>query len=163
MTVRPSVVLVFAIAAAVLGCATPEAEGTQYGEELTLTETTPISHILADPDAYVGQRVLVEATIVNVCEKRGCWLELAGGNDFEKIRIKVDDGVIVFPMSAKGLHARAEGIVEKIELTREQAVEQAKHHAEEHGEEFDPSTVTGPTVTYQIKGIGAVIEDQQQD
>jgi hypothetical protein len=147
---------------ATVGCATPEVEGTVYGEELTLTETTPISDILADPESYVGQRVLVEATIVNVCEMRGCWLEMAGGSDFEKIRIKVEDGVIVFPMSAKGLHARAEGIVEKIEMTEEQAIEQAKHQAEEHGTEFDPSTVTGPTVTYQIKGIGAVIEDQQQ-
>jgi len=162
MRTRLSALALLALTAAAIGCATPEAEGTLYGEELTLTETTPISDILADPESYVGQRVLVEATIVNVCEMRGCWLELAGGSDFEKIRIKVEDGVIVFPMSAKGLHARAEGIVEKIEMTEEEAIEQAKRQAEEHGTEFDPSTVTGPTVTYQIKGIGAVIEDQEQ-
>jgi len=105
--------------------------------------------------------MLVEATVVNVCEMQGCWLELASEDEFEKIRIKVDDGVIVFPMSAKGLNACAEGIVEKIELTEEQAIELARHQAEEHGTEFDPSSLTGPTVTYQIKGIGAVIEDQQ--
>jgi hypothetical protein len=162
MKTHLSVFTLLVLTATAVGCATPEAEGTLYGEELTLTETTPISDILADPESYVGQRVLVEATIVGVCEKRGCWMELAGGSDFEKIRIKVEDGEIVFPMSAQGLHARAEGIVEKIALTQEQAIEQAKHHAEEHGEEFDPASVTGPTVTYQIKGIGAVIEDQEQ-
>jgi len=161
MRTRLSAFTLLALTAVAIGCATPEAEGTLYGEELTLTETTEVSDILADPEAYLGERVLVEATVVDVCEMRGCWLELASEDEFEKIRIKVEDGVIVFPMSAKGLHARVEGIVEKIEMTEEQAIEQAKHQAEEHGTEFDPSTVTGPTVTYQIKGIGAVIEDQQ--
>ena len=150
-----------ALTAGAFGCATPEVEGTVYGEELTLTETTQISDILADPEAYLGERVLVEATVVDVCEMRGCWLELASDVEFEKIRIKVDDGVIVFPMSAKGLHARVEGIIEKLEFTEEEALERAQHQAEEHGTEFDPSTVTGPEVIYQIKGIGAVVEDQE--
>ena len=143
-----------------MACATVEAAGTQYGEELTLSETTPVSDILADPEAFVGQRVLVEATVVEVCEMKGCWLELAGGNDFETLRVKVDDGVIVFPMTARGLRARAEGIVEKLEYTEEEALERARHEPEEHGTEFDPSTVTGPETVYQIRGIGAVIEDQ---
>ena len=54
--------------------------------------------------------------------------------------------------------ARAEGIVEKLEYTEEEALERARHQAEEHGTEFDPSTVTGPETVYQIKGIGAVME-----
>ena len=154
MRTRLSAIALLALITTAVGCASSEIEGTVYGEELTLTETTPISEILADPESYVGQRVLVEATIVNVCEMRGCWLEMAGGNDFEKIRIKVEDGVIVFPMSAKGLRARAEGIVEKIEMTEEEAIEQAKHQAEEHGTEFDPSTVTGPRLLVCASGIG---------
>ncbi len=152
--------LLIAPMALAVACATAESAGTQYGEELTLSETTPVSDILADPEAFVGQRVLVEATVVEVCEMRGCWLELAGGNDFETLRVKVDDGVIVFPMTARGLRARAEGIVEKLEYTEEEALERARYQAEEHGTEFDPSTVTGPETVYQIKGIGAVIEDQ---
>ncbi len=155
-----SAVVLIAPLALTVACATAEAAGTQYGEELTLSETTPVSDILADPEAFLGQRVLVEATVVDVCEMQGCWLELAGGNDLETLRIKVEDGVIVFPMTARGLRARAEGIVEKLEYTEEEALERARHQAEEHGTEFDPSTVTGPETVYQIKGIGAVIEER---
>jgi len=141
-------------------CGTSDAGGTPYGEQLTLEQTTSISAILADPDSYLGQRVLVQGTVVDVCEMRGCWLELAGEQDFEKLRVKVDDGVIVFPITARGLTARVEGVVEKLEYTEEEAREQARRHAEEQGIEFDPSSITGPQVVYQIKGIGAVIEDQ---
>ena len=89
---------------------------------------------------------------------RGCWLELASEEEFGKIRVKVDDGVIVFPMSARGRRAVVEGVVEKVTLTEEEVLEREKHHAEENGLEFDPSTVTGPETTYQIRGLGALIE-----
>lgn len=144
-------------------CGTSDGGGTLYGEELTLSETTEVADILADPEAFVGERVLVEGTVVDVCDKRGCWIELASSNEFEKLSVKVEDGVIVFPLSARGLHARVEGIVEKLEYTMEEALEQARHQAEEHDTEFDPSSVTGPETIYQIKGIGAVIGDERED
>ena len=132
-------------------------DGDAYGEPLTGTETILVSELLSDPEPHLGQVVRVEGLITGVCEKRGCWMSLAGDREFEEIRIKVDDGVIVFPLEAKGRHATAEGVFTKIEMTLEQTVAYRKHHAEEHGEEFDPSTVTGPSVFYQIRGTGAVI------
>lgn len=134
-------------------------EGTTYGEALTLTEITKVSDILESPDDWLGERVLIEGTVVGVCESMGCWVDIASDREYEKIQIKVDDGVITFPLTAKGHEARMEGIVEILELTQEEAVEQAQHHAEERGEEFDPSTITGPQTTYRIRGIGAVIAD----
>jgi len=135
-------------------------EGTTYGEPLTLTEITPVSAILDNPDQYLGERVLVEGMIVAVCESKGCWMDIASDREFEKIQIKVDDGVIVFPLSARGSQALVEGTVELLELTAEEALEQAQHMAEERGEEFDPSTVPeGPQTIYRIRGIGAVVAD----
>ena len=131
--------------------------GTAYGEPLTLSELTPVSAILDNPEAWVGQRVLIKGMVVEVCENRGCWMDFAGDRDFEKIRLKVDDGVIVFPLTARGKQALAEGVVEKVELTHEQALEQARHEAEEYGREFDSASVTGPTITYRIRGLGAVV------
>lgn len=134
-------------------------EGTPYGEPLTLDAVTPISLIADAPEVWLGQRVLVRGTVVEVCAMKGCWMDLASDGDFETIRVKVDDGVITFPLSARGKTALVEGTVEKIELTREEAVEQARHHAEEAGEPFDPESVTGPRTIYQVRGIGAVVAD----
>jgi len=97
---------------------------------------------MADPDAYIGQVVRVEGLITGVCEKRGCWISLASDEEFQELRIKVDDGVMVFPIEAKGKRAIAEGEFTEISMTMEQTLAYKKHHAEEHNKEFDPSTIT---------------------
>jgi hypothetical protein len=133
--------------------------GERYGESVTLTEVTPISTILDAPDAWVGERVLVRGLVVAVCENKGCWMDIASDREFEKIQIKVDDGVIVFPLSAKGRTALVEGVVERLDLTAEEALAEAKRKAEEHGEAFDPATVTGPETIFRIRGLGAIVAD----
>jgi hypothetical protein len=133
--------------------------GTTYGEPLTLTELTPVSTILSDPEAFLGQRVLVKGMVVAVCEEKGCWMDIAGDKEFEKIQLKVDDGVIVFPLTAKGKQALVEGVVERLDLTYEQAVAQARAMAAEGGAPFDSTTVTGPQTIYRIKGTGAVVAE----
>ena len=133
--------------------------GTTYGEALTLTEVTPVSAILADPPSYIGRPVLVQGMVVAVCEQKGCWMDIASDKESEKVQIKVDDGVIVFPLSAKGKHALVEGVVEQLDLTYEQALAEAKRRAEEHGEAFDSTSVTGPQTIFRIRGKGAVVAD----
>jgi hypothetical protein len=148
------VTLLFAVA-----CKPAEAPGTVYGERPSLGDTTLISAILAEPESYVGQRVLVAGTVVEVCEKRGCWMQIAGDQEFQALRVKVEDGVIVFPMTARGHAAVVEGVVEKIVLSADEAREQARHRAEEHGTPFDSAATYEAQTTYQLRGIGAVIAD----
>ncbi|HEX9251218.1 MAG TPA: DUF4920 domain-containing protein [Ignavibacteriaceae bacterium] len=130
----------------------------KYGKEISLKEKTSISKILAQPEEYVGKTVLVEGKIVEVCAMAGCWMDLKSDAENQKIKIKVKDGDIVFPVEAKGKDALVEGTVYKVELTKEEAVDYYKHVAEEQGTEFDGATVTGPVTIYQIKGIGAEIK-----
>lgn len=131
-----------------------------YGGGVTLAETTSIGKILADPDAYVGRRVRIEGQVLDVCPMKGCWMEIAeekGGG--ERIRVKVDDGVIVFPADSKGKMAVAEGVVEAIPMEREQYVRWLRHLAEEKGQAFDPESVgEGPFRILQIRGMGARLE-----
>jgi len=138
------------------------AQVEKFGKDISLSEKTKISDILADPESFVGKTVLVEGEVLDVCQHAGCWMELKSDGD-GKIKIKVKDGDIVFPVSAKGGKAVAEGTVYKIELTQEEAIKYFEHIAEESGKEFDPSTVTGPITIYQIKGIGAEIEMTKQE
>jgi hypothetical protein len=129
----------------------------KYGKALTVKGTTKISAILAEPEKYNGKKVRVEGAVVGVCEKRGCWIRLASDKEFETIQLKVEDGVIVFPMDAKGKNAVAEGVVEVRTVSVEDQIAQGKHHAEETGEKFDPSTVEGPKKIIRIMGEGAEI------
>jgi hypothetical protein len=130
-------------------------EGDPYGEELTLASLTPVADIVAAPEDWVGQRVLIEGTVKDVCDNAGCWMEIESGA--AEIRVKVDDGVIVFPMSAKGRTALVEGVVERVDMTAEQARAAAERHAAEHGEPFDAEAEFTASTTYRIRGHGALI------
>ncbi len=130
----------------------------KYGKSLTLKKVTPISSILETPEKYKGQKLLVEGTIVDVCAKRGCWIKIAGDKEFEALRFKVEDGVISFPMDAKGKKARAEGILSVETVSQEDLIAEGKKHAEETGEKFDPSTITGPETYVQLQGLGAEVK-----
>jgi hypothetical protein len=131
----------------------------ELGKKITLTQKTLISQILGAPQKFVGKKVLVEGTILAVCEKRGCWMEISSDKEMQKIKIKVKDGDIVFPLTSVGKKAIVEGEVQKISLTKEDVIKQGQHEAEEHKTKFDPKSVTGPVIYYQIKGFGAVIND----
>lgn len=129
----------------------------KLGKPLTAKSPVPLSTLVAHADDYAGKTVQVQGKITAVCQMMGCWMELT--NDAgQRIRIKVDDGVIVFPKDAAGKVAVAEGKFTKTELTRDQAVAQAKEEAEESGRKFDPARVKSGMTLYQIEGTGAVIQ-----
>ena len=128
-----------------------------FGQGVTLSEEIAISAIIDNPATYVGQKVKVSGLVIDVCSTRGCWIYLAGDREFEKIRIKVTDGEIVFPMEARGKTAVVEGVVESMELTREEVIKRRKHHAEETGTSFDPATVTSGESVLRIRGLGSDI------
>jgi hypothetical protein len=138
-----------------------QTEEIKLGAEITLTEKTNISDILADPETYLDQTVLVEGEVLDVCPKMGCWMELKSDDDAGMIKVKVKDGDIVFPVDAIGGNAVVEGKVYKIDLTQEEAVNYFEHVAEESGKDFDPDFITGPMTIYQIKGLGAAISEKE--
>ncbi len=129
----------------------------RLGKALTLKDPVAVQALLASPEKYTGKLVQVKGTVRDVCQMMGCWMEITDASSPKAIRIKVKDGEIVFPESAMGKTAIAEGTFVKLELTKEQAIAQAKHDAEEKGRKFDPASVKGPVTSYQIQGAGAVI------
>ncbi len=130
----------------------------KFGKQLTLKESVKISTILAHPESYNGKKVRVEGPIVDVCKERGCWIKIGSDKDFESIRFKVDDGVIVFPVDIKGKRAIAEGVISVKTLTKEQMIKREEEFANEEGKTFDASTITTGKTTVMLKGEGAVVE-----
>lgn len=135
--------------------------GATFGAGVKLAETTPIDTILADPKAYQGKTVRVEGMITDVCPKRGCWFDLAGGGPGKKLKFKVTDGEMVFPVDAKGKVAVAEGVVAVRELSIEESKQYAEYQAKEYGIPYDPASITKPTSVVRLDGTGAVFRDQK--
>ena len=146
-------------------------DSESYGEGVSLDEPVAIDVLLANPNDYVGRRVRVDGVITAVCKKRGCWMQVTDPESGNGIRIKVEDGVIVFPYTSMGREAQAEGIFEAIKLTPEQ-IEARTKAAHNHGEgatcdkDGPKSSTAGagcdaPAINeyvYLIRGTGAVIK-----
>ena len=147
------------VTALVLACAAGAlaADAKTYGKGVTGEELVKVSDLLAKPDDYVGKTVRVKGVVVGTCAHRGCWINVAGDKEGEKVRVKVQDGVIVFPPELVGDTVIAEGVWTANELTMEQTKKACAAEARKQGEEFDEAEVTTCMTLYQITGTGAVV------
>jgi hypothetical protein len=131
------------------------AEGKTYGKGVTLTTATPVATLLAAPKDYVGKTVRVDGIVTAVCDKAGCWMDLrdekADPTTAKTLRMKVNDGEISFPLSAKGKKASIEGVFEPV------GEAMAKEYAADAKEAKAGSEMKTPAPAYQLKGSGAVI------
>jgi len=126
---------------------------TKLGTGVTLKEATAIKMLVEQPAAHVGKTVRVDGVATAVCTHMGCWMAVAaegpeGNAKGATVRLKVDDGVIVFPVTAKGRKVSAEGVFEAVGATTESqdaAGEHAKH---------DPKA----SQQYQLKATGTIIK-----
>ena len=125
-----------------------------FGTSPTVPDATPIAQLLATPADFQGKTVRVEGVVTGVCTMMGCWMALAPA-DAPKgpaILIKVDDGVIVFPTSARGKRATAQGVVERVGTNDSEGKEAAREHAEHEGR-----AKTTSATSWQIKATGAIL------
>jgi hypothetical protein len=123
---------------------------TKLGAGVTLKEATPVKALIEKPADYVGKTIRVDGIATAVCEHMGCWMAIAPENDPNgtTVRLKVEDGKIVLPVSAKGKKVSAEGVFEVVDEKDGEAKEAAGEHAKK-----DPKA----SKTYQLKGTGVVI------
>ena len=138
-----------------------EVPGTKFGAGVKQPTTVSVEEVLANPQAYANKPIRVEGMVTDVCPKRGCWFEIAGTKPGQKLRFKVQDGDMVFPMEAKGKFAVAEGVLAVKELTMEETKQLAEYQAKEYGIAYDPASITKPSTQVRLDGTGAVIREQK--
>ncbi len=132
--------------------------GSNYGAAVTLEKSVAISDIFGRPADYSGKTVRVSGLVVGVCTARGCWMDLAGDKPYEKIRVKVEDGEIVFPPSARGRRATVQGVVETMAMCPDEARRFRQEEARAKGVPFDERSVTGKETSLAIRVTGAIVE-----
>ena len=137
-------------AAVILLALAPAGEETTLGSGVTLARATSIAALARTPEAFVGKTVRIDGVATAVCTHMGCWMGVAAADDPEgpTVRLKDEDGVIVFPVSAKGKPVSAQGVFELVGADahgKDAAGEHAGHDAK-------------ASKAYHIKATGAVIK-----
>jgi hypothetical protein len=125
----------------------------KFGKGVTIAKVTPIGDLYAHPESFLGKAIRIDGVVTAVCDEMGCWMALAAKDHPEQsVRFKVDHGKgIVFPLSARGKSASAEGVLEKVAASDTEAKEAAAQQAgkDAHALEFNQQ--------YQVKATGAVV------
>jgi hypothetical protein len=148
LTIGFGLAVILAVVSA--GAAAPET----FGKGVTLTTVTSLDQMLKQPAQFEGKTVRVEGVVTAVCSEMGCWMAL-GSKDapgVPTLMVKVDDGVIVFPVSAKGRKAAAQGIVQRVKADDKEGNQAAREKAL-----AEKTVKPASTDTWLIKATGAVV------
>ncbi|MFZ9387601.1 MAG: DUF4920 domain-containing protein [Chitinophagaceae bacterium] len=129
--------------------------GEWYGEKITATGAIPIGDAVAKLNSGLESLdTKIQAKIIEVCPKKGCWLklELPSG---ETATVKMKDYGFFLPLAAKGKTVVIDGEL-KIKTT---SVAELRHYAEDakkSQEEIDAIKEPQKEVRVMAKGIVVV-------
>lgn len=96
-------------------------EIVKRGAPLGTSEAVKFADVLKEPQKYAGKTVIVEGIVERVCQKQGCWMELAPEQGARGVRVAFKDHAFFVPFNSAGLKARAEGVFAVKSLTSEEA------------------------------------------
>jgi hypothetical protein len=116
-------------------CASPSLPaGTPIGETMEADSIHRFSVVDATPAEFFNRTVLVEADVVSVCAKAGCWMQIEDEGKTALVRWETGcGGQYKFPMDAIGKRILIQGSFYPKELTEEDRL----HMEEEAGTKLD--------------------------
>ena len=108
-----------------------------------------IETVLATPEDYASEAVVVEGVIAQACSRKGCWMELVPAAGSRGMRVTFKNYGFFVPLDAKGMAARAEGVTNVKTLSRKEA----DHLAEEGAKLTRNADGTAREVSFVANGV----------
>ncbi len=127
--------------------------GDWYGEKVTEDGAMNIAEIPAKLEKTKSVDGKIRGKIVEVCEKKGCWLKLQV-NDSTTAMVKMKDYGFFLPVAAKGKTVVLDGEV-KMKTT---SVAELRHYAEDAKKSKEEiAAITKPEKEIRVTAKGIVI------
>ncbi len=101
-------VTILVIIALCAGLASAEPVTKTFGTAPTLTAATAISKLNSEPQTFVDKDVLVTGKVVNMCQHKGCWLEIEAA-DSSRILCKSFGDKVTFSKDVLGQMIQLQG------------------------------------------------------
>ncbi len=152
-------VLFFAILGMTLSCTQKEAEQAEtvvenleiYGDTITADGAVPVNTLASLMGDATEKDLKLEATIEEVCQKKGCWMKVDLG-DGKTMRVTFKDYAFFVPKDAAGRKVVLDGVA----MVEETSVESLRHFAEDAGkskEEIEAITEGTKEVVFEARGV----------
>ncbi|MGZ3862624.1 MAG: DUF4920 domain-containing protein [Bacteroidia bacterium] len=125
-----------------------------FGDTITDGGATPANQLLKELDGKDSLSVKVTATIEEVCQKKGCWMDVSLGNG-KMMKVSFKDYAFFVPKDAAGKTAVFEGFayIDTISMN------QLRHYAEDEGKTKEEiAKITKPEVSVSFEARGVIIK-----
>lgn len=124
-----------------------------FGDTITVDGAVPAAEVLAKLAGKDSIPVKLEGKIMDVCQKKGCWMALDLGND-KSMRVTFKDYGFFVPKDASGKTAVVDGYA-KVETT---TVAMLREYAHDAGASKDSlAKITEPEVELSFEARGVII------
>ncbi|NUM50270.1 MAG: DUF4920 domain-containing protein [Flavobacteriales bacterium] len=125
-----------------------------FGDTINPAGAITTSEFLSKIKEVDSLEVKLEAKISEVCQKKGCWMDLDLENG-ETMTVRFKDYGFFVPKNADGRMAVVEGWAKKDTTT----VELLRHYAEDAGKSKEEvEAITEPEIGYSFEAHGVVIK-----
>lgn len=128
--------------------------GVQYGKPMQTVQAINVGALeqkLSTDTVYVGQ---VEAKVVEVCKKKGCFIRLERKNGGDPVLVRFKDYAFFMPQDIVGKTVVLEGSAK----VKETSVERLRHWAEDAGKAPDEiAKITTPKTDIEIIAEGVMV------
>jgi hypothetical protein len=108
----PTLILAVALMSTV-ALAAGKGETIRRGEMVKTKKKVTLAEALAEPARFASEPVLVTGVVRSSCSRKGCWMQLAASPDAEEtVRVTFRNYAFFIPLDARGMEARAVGVVQ---------------------------------------------------
>lgn len=133
-------------------------DGNFYGEKFELGSPVTVDALRTKMDTQDTVRVNVGGIVESVCQKKGCWTNIATSADAEEtVFVKFKDYGFFLPMDCQGQDVVLTGMA----FIEETSVEELRHYAEDEGlPEEEIAAIVDSEIEYKFIASGAFIKNK---
>lgn len=98
----------------------------KVGAPVTAKKKVDIAKLGKAPEKFVGKTILLEGVVKEVCQGRGCWVEVANPKGASFMARSLDETVLL-PKDCKGRRVVVQGVVSAMPAKTHEHSEEAGH------------------------------------
>jgi len=125
-----------------------------FGDSITLTDAIASDQLISKLGVADSVAIKLVGKIDEVCQKKGCWMNMDIGNN-QLMKIKFKDYSFFVPKDAAGKTTYMEGYAYRDTIS----VAELKHYAEDAGQSKEEiAKITNPEINISFEAKGVIIK-----
>lgn len=125
-----------------------------FGDSITIDDAVEASQLISKLAGKDSLSIKLTGTIEEVCQKKGCWMNMNIGNN-QSMKVRFKDYAFFVPKDAAGKTVYLEGYAYNDTIS----VADQKHYAEDAGDTKEEiAKITKPEISISFEANGVIIK-----